>query len=1540
VHLAELKCNLSFGRSTEFFGIKIARLTLLSLLFAWGEEFVQAQPLIPAGDGTGTQVIQDGSQFNIQGGILSGDGVNLFHSFQQFGLDACQIANFLSNPQIQNILGRIVGGDPSIINGLIQVTGGNSNLYLMNPAGIIFGAGATLNVPADFFATTATEIGFDGGWFNAFGDNDYPNLIGTPSQFAFDFNNPGSIINAGNLTVAAGHNLTLLGGTVVNTGTLTAPEGNITLATVPGTSLVRISQPGNLLSLEIEPPRDTNGQILPFTALNLPELLTSSEVKIGLNVNADNTVQLTGSDAIVNSGDVVARNVTAQTATLSAANDLILVESQLQTTGDLNLLAGDTVLARDSVANPFIARSGGNLWVQGNRGIDILTLNHLSQTPFVSGGNLSLVSNGMISGDAHFASNGGFAILNLAGEPGNFISLYDPIISANRDVVFGNYVGAALKVETRGSIRGGNITITQPDTSGTIPITDPHRTLLTTTRAVVLQAGKTQLDNPPNIPQLNFTTPGTPLLLPPGSIEVGSIKAFVPPRLGDTNGGPIVLEASGNIETGEIGAPEFNGDPIVLKASGNITTEDIINHSRIANANGDSVTLEAGGNITTAIIDTGWYGATGQGNAGNITLSSMGGTITTTGDVSARSAGGNSGTVRFTAPNGIATDGINTSAKQDAGDIVLNAINGGINTGTLNAAGGRNGGNITLEAALTISTGEITSFSSGFNGNSGNITLISRGGNVDTTAGALITASALGTGGSIIVTATDRAILDAIDASSETMMGGSIQLAGANGIRVRDDIETNEQNITFNGSVILEGDAVFAISGTGNIVFNGTVDGRQNLALKTENGSIQFNNAVGSVASLNSLFVRGNITPTPTNSGRGINITTENFLVTGNITSPAGITLTSRNQQIATGVLDTSAGGDAGNVTLNARSDVTASSINAQSLGDGRGGNVAINLEVATPSFVRITDTFQDRNGTEASISVAGGPEGGTSIIRHGGSGVTPFIVGNAGTNGTAGAISRGNTDFLQTISPTQEYLFTHKQDRDRLQIISIPSDRIPPDVVPFAEPVPILGGDPRERLANRVANTLRTGLQIEREPGTGDYRFTWDADGSNPFSLNVENPLSASDVDKLFETDYEKFLGRNITDEIVTVEMMQETLKNIKAKTGKNSAIVYARLFCDTIEQDPELERRICREPEFNQKLELILIRSQGTPIRQVVEAANYAALDEQLKEFRDTLVNPARSRGYSPESRSYLKSAQQLYQWLVAPIETQIQNLGIDTLIFSMDTGLRQIPMAALHDGQQFLIEKYSLGSIPSFSLTNTRYNAIKDARILAMGASEFPPLQQQQPLPAVLLELQVITQQLGSGEFFFNEEFTLENLKLQSRSKPFEIVHLATHADFQGANSKDSYIQLWDAKLGLDRLRELEWYKPPQIELLTLSACKTALGDREAELGFGGLAIQAGVKSAVASLWYVSDEGTLALMSAFYDRLRSPEITIKAEALRQAQIAMLRGEVRLAEGQLHGVGELAGIPLPNELKSPRQEILSHPYYWAGFTMIGSPW
>jgi len=191
--------------------------------------------------------------------------------------------------------------------------------------------------------------------------------------------------------------------------------------------------------------------------------------------------------SIINRGNLS----TGKHLTLSAGN--LDLQGQLQALGDLTLEAQDTVKVRDSVTTPFLTHSGGNLTIVGNGGIDILALNHPTQTPFVSGGNLSLISDGVISGDARFSSGGSFSLKSVSGGLANFVSLHDPIISSNGDVdVAANYTGASLLVESKGNIRVlGDINITVPDTSG-LPAGSDTATLGTST-VLIMRSGQSAL---------------------------------------------------------------------------------------------------------------------------------------------------------------------------------------------------------------------------------------------------------------------------------------------------------------------------------------------------------------------------------------------------------------------------------------------------------------------------------------------------------------------------------------------------------------------------------------------------------------------------------------------------------------------------------------------------------------------------------------------------------------------------------------------------------------------------------------------------------------------------------------------------------------------------------------------------------------------------------------------------------------------------------------------------------------------------------------
>jgi CHAT domain-containing protein len=250
---------------------------------------------------------------------------------------------------------------------------------------------------------------------------------------------------------------------------------------------------------------------------------------------------------------------------------------------------------------------------------------------------------------------------------------------------------------------------------------------------------------------------------------------------------------------------------------------------------------------------------------------------------------------------------------------------------------------------------------------------------------------------------------------------------------------------------------------------------------------------------------------------------------------------------------------------------------------------------------------------------------------------------------------------------------------------------------------------------------------------------------------------------------------------------------------------------------------------------------------------------------------------------------------------------------------------------------METYNLGLIPAFNLVNSQHRRLQDTQVLAMGASTFQASGLNQ-LPAVPFELAAIRQEGWSSQAFLNRKFTLNNLRRRLSKGEFAIVHLATHAAFQAGTPANSYIQLWDRdRLTLDQIHHLDWGSLP-VELLVLSACETALGNPQAELGFAGLAYQAGVKSTLASLWQVSDRGTLALMQEFYAQLADPAVTTKTEALRRAQLAMLRGQLQI---EAQPGGSPGSIFPRSETVTQRSSFdSSAPYYWAAFTLVGSPW
>ncbi|AFY78614.1 hypothetical protein Ple7327_3406 [Pleurocapsa sp. PCC 7327] len=441
---------------------------------------------------------------------------------------------------------------------------------------------------------------------------------------------------------------------------------------------------------------------------------------------------------------------------------------------------------------------------------------------------------------------------------------------------------------------------------------------------------------------------------------------------------------------------------------------------------------------------------------------------------------------------------------------------------------------------------------------------------------------------------------------------------------------------------------------------------------------------------------------------------------------------------------------------------------------------------------------------------------------------------------------------------------------------------------------------------------------------------------------LQQADPVQAVQLQEEFQAvEIQNYLGIELYGDNPPPEKISASLSNLSQVTGKKSAVIYVSAVDEEIITFSVLpspsqvsdrsgaSSQIHGSKEQNPKDKLAQ-QNEFTMLHKT--SIPRAKLLETVKKFQENI-----SDEFKVGEQEYLPYSQQLYQWIIAPIEDQLKANGIDILVFALDDGLRGLPIAALNDGQQYLVEKYALAIVPSFGLTDIGYVDVRKSPILAMGASEFTD---KVPLPAVPVELQTVIENPRRGEKFLNQDFTIANFKNENLKERFSIIHLGTHAEFQPGDRDRSYIQFFDSRLSMGQLvqlsDELGWSssKNYPVELLVLSACQTALGDRQAELGFAGLAVAAGVKSVLASLWNVSDLGTLGLMGQFYQEYG--EFANKAEALRQAQLAMLKGQVRVDNGKMM-LANGESIQLPPEFPKGTLE-LSHPYYWASFTIIGN--
>jgi CHAT domain-containing protein/tetratricopeptide (TPR) repeat protein len=378
---------------------------------------------------------------------------------------------------------------------------------------------------------------------------------------------------------------------------------------------------------------------------------------------------------------------------------------------------------------------------------------------------------------------------------------------------------------------------------------------------------------------------------------------------------------------------------------------------------------------------------------------------------------------------------------------------------------------------------------------------------------------------------------------------------------------------------------------------------------------------------------------------------------------------------------------------------------------------------------------------------------------------------------------------------------------------------------------------------------------------------------------------------------------GENLNPKVLT--QLQDGLKQLK----QDAVLLYPLILDD--------------------RLELVLVTPYAPPIRRPVPVKR-EELNRVIADFRSALSNP---------SSNAKEPAQKLYNWLIQPLEAALKEANAKTIIYSPDGQLRYIPLAALYDGNQWLVQKYRVNNITNLSLTN--FNRQPQAmKILAGALTEAATVKIGEKsynfsaLPAAGKEVENLantvpdtTKLLGQN---FNQTETL------GRMSGYSVLHLATHAAFVTGKPEDSFIVFGNNDSA--NFNDVQTWTLKNLDLVVLSACETGLGGKlgngEEILGFGYLMQEAGARASIASLWTVDDGGSQVFMNALYRVLQTDKMT-KTEALRQAQIALITGDEK-ALGEERSL--LVVKPLREQVSTEVANRLNHPYYWAPFILIGN--
>ncbi|OKH41874.1 hypothetical protein NIES2101_33645 [Calothrix sp. HK-06] len=323
--------------------------------------------------------------------------------------------------------------------------------------------------------------------------------------------------------------------------------------------------------------------------------------------------------------------------------------------------------------------------------------------------------------------------------------------------------------------------------------------------------------------------------------------------------------------------------------------------------------------------------------------------------------------------------------------------------------------------------------------------------------------------------------------------------------------------------------------------------------------------------------------------------------------------------------------------------------------------------------------------------------------------------------------------------------------------------------------------------------------------------------------------------------------------------------LDKVVDKDNPNTAILYPIILTDTLQ---------------------VIVKIPNQQLKLYTTKISQAEVEKTVAQLRHDFIDPSATESLKIQS-------QKLYTWLVKQLEPNLAPNGVNTLVFIPDTVLGSIPFSALFDGKNYLVEKYAIAMNASLQLLDPQPLQRQKLNALTAGLIEPPyPYKKFASLPGIKLELEQITQAGIKTKTLLNQQFTSKELNNLVHDIPFNIVHLATHGQFS-SRADNTFILAADGPINVREfdniLRSRDQTQLEALQLLVLSACQTAEGDKRAALGLAGVAIKAGARSTIASLWQIEDEPTAIFVGEFYRKLKDAKLS-RASALQQAQLKLL--------------------------------------------------